>query len=105
MISDERPLTLEEFRARDENGKPPYFNFFMYFLNKGLAVQIYRGSRHFMRFQAENTELEVRLTKDISSIVTQAIQTADALIPHEEELYEAYLTMHSYGIPNRTLFM
>ena len=104
MNSEERPLTFDEFTKRDERGKHAFGNFFMHFMDIGMAGPLYRTSSYFRRFQESNDGLETRLTEGITAIAGQAVQTSDALQPHESDLYEAYVVMRSYGVPDETLF-
>ena len=100
----ERPLTLKEFLTRDENNKPSHGNFFMYFVDGGLANLTYRITSHFIRFQTEHSELEDELTSAISAILNKVIRDSRHLEPHEPKMYEAYLIMQGYGVKNRELF-
>ena len=98
------PLTFEEFVERDNPslpGHPRYDNFPMYFMPKGMAPQL-RNTQPFLRFQVEHHDLEARLTSGITNL---GRIDAKALKPYERDMYQAYLILRSYGIPDEGLLI
>ena len=62
-----------------------------------------RKQPHFHRFQAEHPDLEKRLYEAISTIDIQSPQMSEDLKPFDQDLYDFYLTMRSYGTSDENL--
>jgi hypothetical protein len=93
-------LSLEDFTHRDPI--PRYNNFFLYF---ALGVgEIYRQKEHYKRFASEHPDLATSLCDKIQNQRDRSYKTSESLKPFDQELYEAYKIMKSYGVSDRDLF-
>ena len=97
-------LSLRRFTKRNSSGVsriPGYNNFFMYFVDTPTN-QDRRQEPHFLKFKEEHSDLERRLTKEITYIINREIDRERALMPAELDLYDAYLKMRTYLRPNES---
>ena len=99
---EQRILTFEKFSERDESNYPRFGNFYAYFDNDPDGI--YRDKPHFVRFERENPELSASLQEKIRNRRVQTGNTSGSLRPFDQDLYEAYKIMKSYGISDRALF-
>ena len=101
-------LSFEEFANRENFlGIPRYDNFWLFFLEAKFREEqfSYRKEGFFKRFQEENPELERRLSQEIvDSDSKRSGGRSDMLRKFDRKLYEAYLIMKSYGVPDEDLF-
>lgn len=104
-----KPLTFEEFVARDSALKghpkvhPRYDNFPMHFMRESMFPQL-RETPHFLKLREEHLDLESRLTDAVSNL-NRPRDKAEALKPYEPDLYQAYLILHNYGVPDEDLLV
>lgn len=99
--SESRLLTRKEFCSLDSLGMPRYLNFSGYFAI-GPVAEVLRQQRHYQRFAQKYPKLNERLCSKIQKRDTaQAIY--EFLKPLEDDLYEAYKIMCTYGVSNNDL--
>ncbi|MDD5194036.1 MAG: hypothetical protein PHF67_05660 [Candidatus Nanoarchaeia archaeon] len=96
-------FSFEEFSAR-EDGHPRYNDFYRYWESEeSILGMVYRKKPHALRFQQEHSDLDKILQSKISNMaVTRS--TSEALKPFDRDLYEAYVIMRGFGVPNKDLF-
>ena len=98
-----QPLTFEEFVERYPSLPvlPRYDSFYLHFMLEGLPLYL-RKTPHFLKLQEEHPDLEARLTSGITNL---GRIDAKALKPYERDMYQAYLILRSYGIPDEGLLI
>ena len=95
-----QPLTFEEFAERD-SGIPRYNNLILYFRDSDLS-RMMRNRPAFQRFQAEQPDLEKKLHEAISAMNPNK-HIPEKLKPYDMDLYDFYLIMRGYGVPDNEL--
>src|SRR3989338_7564916 len=101
MITGPNVLTFEEFSARDKANfnAVRYGNFYRHF--DGSAE--HKARWYYGKFEDENMELVMRLLNKIRDMdESRGISTA--LRPCDRLLYEAYVIMRGYRVPDEELF-
>lgn len=100
--SPEKPvLTFEEFIAKVKS-RPRYDNFFLHF-SGGLGGSASRNAEHYKRFEREHHDKILSLCDKIQGRDTGS-GVFESLRPFEQELYDAYTIMRSYGVSDEELF-
>ncbi len=99
LSKQSKPLNFEDFTFRNPN--PSYNNLILYFYTTGIGP-VYRATEHFQRFQKENPDLEYRLREGIMALDILSGFSND-LKKFDKDLYDSYLIMRSYGIPDKVL--
>lgn len=90
-------LSFEEFSRRDP--VPRYNNFFLYFTRN----PDYKKNLYYQRFVKEYPEIASTLSEKISKHC-EGKYTSQSMKQFDQELYEAYKIMRSYGVSDRDLF-
>lgn len=107
------PLTYAEFSTWKTMSKtstvsfPTYNNFFMLFLDT-KANHVARDKKLYKKFQAENPELDQKVTSALTSQYIAGGQYPDIkkiLRSVEPLLYEAYCIMHQWVNNDEELFV
>ena len=93
-------LTFEEFISRDSHGAAKHNNFYMHF----EGAPHYVNTTHYRRFTNENPDLAASLSHKIRQRDKRPYSMTQQLQPFEQDLYEAYKIMRSYGVSDRELF-
>ena len=101
-IPEQEPkiLSFEDFTHRDPVAR--YNNLFLYFA--GESGEDYRKKAHYQRFAQENPEMAGSLCDKIQNQRDKSMWTSESLKPFDQDLYEAYKIMRSYGVSDRDLF-
>ncbi|MEK7583294.1 MAG: hypothetical protein AAB483_02740 [Patescibacteria group bacterium] len=97
-------LSLAEFKRRDARGVPRYHNFYLLFAAPPDSYPaIYRDQPYYQRFATENSKLANFLYSSLQ-VIPKTGSPAQYLEPFESLLYDAYVTMRSYGASDDDLF-
>jgi|APSaa5957512576_1039674.scaffolds.fasta_scaffold25277_2 hypothetical protein len=100
-MAERTHLSFEDFADRSEI-VVRYNNLYLHFVTTGAGPD-YRGTGHFRRFLKEHPRLEEKLREGIMGR-SESEGTSASLKPFDEDLYEAYKIMRSYGASDRDLF-
>lgn len=103
-MPQDQPLTFEKFVERDHllPSHPRYDNFYLHFMPKGVLPLHLRKTPHFLKLQEEHPDLEARLTSGITNL---GRTDAKALKPYEQDMYQSYLILRSYGVSDEDLLI
>ncbi|MEK7128603.1 MAG: hypothetical protein AAB933_03520 [Patescibacteria group bacterium] len=96
---------MEEFSNRTldyPSTIPNYNNFFLFFVS-GPSGDVHRKKKHFERFVSEHPSLNLTLHNGIGDIPPYS-DVSENLKPYDQNLYEVYKIMRSYGVSDKELF-
>lgn len=94
-----KPLTFEQFTARDPT--PKWDGFHLYFVPESYMSHV-RQTPQFLDLQAKEPDLEGRLTSAISS-GDRSADSRKFFKPLEQNMHKAYLVMFDYLVEHDSL--